>query len=203
MEQWTEDLIQWDFTPVPPRAQTLLITCHPYLLRLGVSVPIVLCANSMMAQIRPSVLADVSNLLPYCIRLQQSQLNAAFNRKHGRDARGKDKEKIKFFGRRSSEISLSKQAVNPKYRQAILKLFLVLLLCTNKLSRNLCCNSNRNTFGMLGFTMPLAPAANGVIAGKSRRTLTKITKCYPKVHYTLGRFLCEIYLEDFSLKLRF
>lgn len=93
MEQWTEDLIQWDFTPVPLRAQTLLITCHPYLLRLGVSLPAVLCANSMMAQIRPSVLADVSNLQPYCIILQQSQLNAAFNRQHGRDARGKDKGK--------------------------------------------------------------------------------------------------------------
>lgn len=93
MEQWTEDLIQWDFTPVPLRAQTLLITCHLYLLRLGISVPVVLCANSMMAQIRPSVLADVSNLHPYCIRLQQSQLNVAFNRKHGRNAHGKDKEK--------------------------------------------------------------------------------------------------------------
>lgn len=93
MEQWTEDLIQWDFTPVPLRAQTLLITCHRYLLRLGISVPVVLCANSMMAQIRPSVLAHVSNLHPYCIRLQKSQLNVAFNRKHGRNAHGKDKEK--------------------------------------------------------------------------------------------------------------
>lgn len=56
---------------------------------------------------------------------------------------------------------------------------------------------------MLGFTMSLAPAANGVIAGKSLRTLTKISKYYSKVHCTLGRILCEIYLEDFSFKLGF
>lgn len=71
------------------RAKMLLITCHRYLLYL-VRTIVLLCANSMIAQIRQSVRADASNLHPRCITPQQSLLAMA---KYGKSTHGKNKEK--------------------------------------------------------------------------------------------------------------